>query len=281
MHKFKTIYLEITNLCNLQCPFCPSHILKQNDFMTKETFIKIVNEIVPYTKSLYFHMKGEPLVHPLFNDFMDYCNQLGLTVNISTNGVLLNKWPLIEKANLKKINISLQCMINFNDDTRKIYLDNIYSFLMKKEEVNKHLGVNLRIWNNKSDQETIKLNTFIKNYFKDNPLNFTNVHLSEAEEFIWPDLNQPINPCNTRCLGGITHLGILVDGTVTICCLDHLGISNLGNIVEQSLKEILCSEKYQKTINDFRNNLSYLPICQRCTYRNRFKHKEVRDETNN
>ena len=60
--RFKRIYIEITNICNLQCPFCPPHN-RENKYMTFEEFKTILDKIKPYTKHIYLHVKGEPLLH--------------------------------------------------------------------------------------------------------------------------------------------------------------------------------------------------------------------------
>ena len=80
----------------------------------------------------------------------------------------------------------------------------------------------------------------------------------------------PDNPVMSGCLGGKEQLGILVDGKVVLCCLDYLGLSNLGNIFDDSLESIIHSEKYIRSIKGFNDRKPYLKICQKCTYRNRF-----------
>ena len=62
MRKFKKIYIEITNVCNLSCNFCPKTNRKYK-FMNREEFNYIINEIKPYTNHVYFHLMGEPLLN--------------------------------------------------------------------------------------------------------------------------------------------------------------------------------------------------------------------------
>lgn len=278
MSKFRYIYIEITNSCNFSCPFCPSSNLKQSQFMNLNEFQNIINKIKGHTKTVYFHVKGEPLLHPNLEEYLNICLNNKIDVCLTTNGVLLNKYNdiLLKYENIKKINISLQSLINFkNKEDIFDYLDNLKLFLKNKDEKNKKLGINLRIWNNKNENND--LNTLLENYLNEiNALAIPNVRLSYAEEFEWPSMDKEPQFREGRCLGGVTHLGILVNGEVILCCLDHLGYTNLGNIFENDLEDIIKSQKYLTIKEGWNNNISIDPLCQRCSYKNKlFKKKEV------
>ena len=66
----KKIYIEITNNCNLNCSFCIKNS-RPSKFINKDEFILIIEKVKPYTKYLYFHVLGEPLLHPQFNELVD------------------------------------------------------------------------------------------------------------------------------------------------------------------------------------------------------------------
>ena len=87
MKKFKKIFIEITNICNLNCSFC-SKVEKPKRTMTKEEFTHILSEIKPYTDNIYLHVKGEPLLHPNLIDFLHIAEEHNIKVNLTTNGVL-------------------------------------------------------------------------------------------------------------------------------------------------------------------------------------------------
>ena len=59
---FKKIYIEITNICNLKCKFCPETNRKK-EFMTLENFEEIIRKIQKHTQLVCLHVKGEPLLH--------------------------------------------------------------------------------------------------------------------------------------------------------------------------------------------------------------------------
>lgn len=269
---FRYIYIEITNACNFSCPFCPTSSLKQNDYMNINQFKIIIDKIKKYTKSVYFHVKGEPLLHKDLNEFLNICAESNINVCITTNGVLLNKKSeiLISNNNIKKINVSLQSLVNLDEEEQNQYLSNLEHFLIKKDVLNKKLGVNLRIWNDKIKNDNLnKKIEKILNKIKIN--NLSNVRISYADEFDWPSMdNEPIYK-EGKCLGGITHLGILSNGDVILCCLDHLGHTKLGNIFENDLEEIISSQKFQNIKQGWNSNFAVEELCKRCNYKDRFK----------
>ena len=55
MKRFQKVYLEISNLCNLRCGFCPG-TRRAPGRMTEETFTQVLSRLAPYTDYLYFHL---------------------------------------------------------------------------------------------------------------------------------------------------------------------------------------------------------------------------------
>ena len=87
MKKFRKIYIEITNVCNLKCSFC-SEVTKKRRFMTKEEFELILKKINKYTDYIYLHVKGEPLLHKEIIEFIKMASKYNIKVNLTTNGTL-------------------------------------------------------------------------------------------------------------------------------------------------------------------------------------------------
>ena len=80
--KFKKIYIEITNACNLNCPFCIKNKRKIN-YMTFDDYKEVINKIKNHTKEIYMHILGEPLLHPEIANFIEYANINNLLIFIS------------------------------------------------------------------------------------------------------------------------------------------------------------------------------------------------------
>ena len=133
MKRFRKIYVEISNICNLKCAFCPGtkRVMRA---MTDEEFRTLLPKLQPYTDFLYFHLMGEPLCHPALYTFLDMAADAGLKVILTTNGTLLSRHAdrLCSARGLHKVNISLHAFeandlaISFAE-----YLDGCLSFGQK------------------------------------------------------------------------------------------------------------------------------------------------------
>ena len=110
--RFRQAYIEITNKCNLACSFCPRTGRPPAD-MDAALFARIVEEVKPLTDTVYFHVMGEPLMHPDFTQFIQICADKALPVAITTNGTMLN----IDSAKalldpiVHRINFSLDALL--------------------------------------------------------------------------------------------------------------------------------------------------------------------------
>ena len=87
---YKKVYIEITNNCNLSCDFCIKNTRK-NKFMNINDFEIILNKLKEHTNYLYFHVLGEPLIHPKINEFINLAKENNFNVNITTNGYLIKR----------------------------------------------------------------------------------------------------------------------------------------------------------------------------------------------
>ena len=105
---FSRAYVEITNVCNLACAFCPG-TAREKRFMTPETFALLAGKLRPHTDFLYLPVMGEPLLHPQLAEILHICEELGFRVCLTTNGTLLpEKLPLLlESSAIHKVSVSL------------------------------------------------------------------------------------------------------------------------------------------------------------------------------
>ena len=259
MKKFKKIYVEITNICNLNCKFC-SKDNKPKKEMTLLEFEHILKQIDTYTDYLYLHVKGEPLLHSKIGQIIDLCKKYNKQINITTNGTLIKQKLNILK-NVRQVNISLHSLI---DKSQLKSILECGSYLS-----NRGVQVVYRFWtNHNSDLIKTVLNYYnYKKEISDNMKLKNNLYLNKSFQFIWPSLNSNIISKKGYCYGLNKHIGILVDGTVIPCCLDSSGIINLGNIYQEDLNDILNKDKTKKIINGFKNNELVDELCQKCDFR--------------
>ena len=123
MKKFKRIYVEITNACNLNCHFCDKTI-RPKRHMTSSEYRLVIDKIAPFTDYVYLHVKGEPLLHNELEEILEISKGKVL-VNITTNGTLIDKRIDVlrkYKAVINRVNISVHS--NFQDEG---YLEKVQS----------------------------------------------------------------------------------------------------------------------------------------------------------
>lgn len=90
------------------------------------------------------------------------------------------------------------------------------------------------------------------------------------EYFEWPSLNNRIYGDGT-CHGLKSHIAVLASGKVVPCCLDCDGIIALGDLHQNSLETILKGERAQAMLNGFKEGRAVEALCQKCSYKDRFK----------
>ena len=286
MKKYKKIYIEITNVCNLLCEFCPK-TKRHPEFMRRELFEEILWKIKGHAQYLYFHVMGEPLLHPEIGLFLELCHKYGYVVNITTNGTLIEEAleHIISKPALRQVNFSLHSFeANTNQYSMDSYLDRIFKFI-KVAQKERQLLTCLRLWNLSEDMKTKKNMDVLERIEREFCLDFkieetltkcrgikigANVFLSQAAEFEWPDIMKNEIPGKAFCYGLRDQIGILSDGTVIPCCLDREGIMNLGNIKEQEFAEIIEGKRAKAIYEGFSRREAVEELCKKCGYRTRF-----------
>ena len=260
---YKKVYVEITNTCNLSCNFC-NNTKRDKKYMSLDEFKIILNKLEGYTKYLYFHILGEPLMHPNINAFINLASK-NYYVNITTNGYLIKN--IKNNKSIRQLNISLHSYNKKYNISLENYLNNIFDTI---DILKKYTYISLRLWT--KFKEYIEVINYIKKRYninfelKNNIKLIDNIFLSINKEFIWPDLNNNIYNEYGKCYALKDHIGILSNGVVVPCCLDSNGIINLGNIFETSLDSIIKSSRYQHMLNGFKNNKKTELLCRKCNF---------------
>src|SRR5450755_4349062 len=147
--RFQKVYIEISNVCNLQCTFCPE-VERDKRFMEPALFKKVAMAVAPLTEEVCFHLMGEPLLHPEFDAYVNFCDTLGIRVNLTTNGLLLNpeRVNVLLSPALRQINFSLQSFeSNFPEADNSSYLQKIFDFTERALVERPDLYINYRLWN--------------------------------------------------------------------------------------------------------------------------------------
>lgn len=265
--RFKKIYIEITNACNLNCTFCIKN-QRKTIYMSLNDYKHIIDKIKNYTEEIYLHILGEPLLHPNIEPFIKYVNQQQLKVNITTNGYLINN--LNNNQYINRLNISLH---SYNEKYHKdlnSYLNDIFNTI---DKIKNKTFISLRLW--VGSKHTIDILNYINKRYNINIKNLSNnskikissnLIIDTFHEFIWPDLNNEYYNELGRCKGLIDHIGILSNGTIIPCCLDSKGIINLGNIYQENIEDILEKNIVKEMIEGFKKGYKCQELCKHCSF---------------
>ena len=275
--RFRKVYLEISNICNLSCAFCPG-TKRPGKALTEEEMSLLLPKLRPYTDFLYFHLMGEPLCHPKLGAFLELAHGHGFRVILTTNGTLLRKKQklLLSSPGLHKVNISLHAF-EANDLAIPFgqYLADCLDFGKAAEG---SVLISYRLWNNNGqDEKNGEILRALESAFPQpwvqerHGIRIGNrVYLEHGDKFDWPDLTAPEGGCGVFCHGLRDQIGVLSDGTVVPCCLDHEGDIALGNLFSQSLEEILESPRAKAIYEGFLQGNAPEELCRRCGYARRF-----------
>lgn len=275
--KFKKIYIEITNRCNLNCSFCGKN---KRDFrdMSLSEFELVINKIKRYTDYIYLHVKGEPLLYDNLDSLLSICDNTNIKVNITTNGVFLKERLaiLMNHFCIRQINISLH-----SENNKKSYFLDVFS---SGKVLSTKMFISYRIWdleeyklNKKSTEIVDKIIEFynlspviVDKLYNDKNIKIaSNTFVNKENIFTWPDVDNDIL-VDGFCYGLKTHIAILSNGDIVPCCLDANGEIKLGNIFEDTLDVVLNGDTYKSLLKSFEDNKSLHPLCKSCNFKKRF-----------
>ncbi len=277
MKKHSRVYVEITNICNRSCSFCPG-TSRRKQRMTKGQFRSICERLSGVTDYIYLHVMGEPTTHPELGEIIKIGTEMGYHIAITTNGTLLpSVGDMLIGSELYKINISIHSFEEGADTEYQRYISGCLDFADRASRAG--ILTVLRLWNRGADGG--RNNATLRLMHRHFPEEWSDgasgsrirprLHLEYGDRFEWPDISADYRGERVFCHGLGDHFGILVDGTVVPCCLDREGAVPLGNIFDTEIEEILSGERATAIANGFRNKCATEELCRRCGYARRFK----------
>ena len=273
---YNKVYVEITNICNMNCSFCHGHSRAPRQ-MSEDEFKSILASLKGQTEYVYYHLMGEPLTHPLLPRFLELAGADGFKSIITTNGTLLKKRGAeLLSSGLHKVNISLHSFEGDDEEAFKKYVGELSDFALSAAE--RGVIVVFRLWNKgfdggKNDKALALLKQNIAGDWLENTRGIKirdKIFIEMGDRFTWPDKNADIQGDKFYCYGLRDQFGILSDGTVVPCCLDSDGVINLGNIFKADVKDILNSKRAADISLGFKCGKASEELCKRCGYAQRF-----------
>ncbi|OQA77910.1 MAG: molybdenum cofactor biosynthesis protein A [Lentisphaerae bacterium ADurb.Bin242] len=272
--QFRTAYLELTNVCNRSCSFCPG-TRRTPRFMEPGLFQKLARETAPLAEIAYLHVMGEALLHPEFQPMMKTASEAGLMTGLTTNGTLFGH-PNAKALFLgcfRQINVSLHAGISDSE------LAQITDFAKELPVRCPETYLNFRFWNYGRNRERtgecfrqIDRALGVECRYPEHEAR-TALRLKDRlslhfhPEFEWPSMTAPVIPGPAFCHGCRNQFAVLADGQVTACCLDRDGDIFLGDAGEEPLTRILANGKTNAVRRGFDAGTAVEELCQHCSYR--------------
>ncbi len=273
----KYIELEITNNCNMKCIFCPRNKMTRNmKDMDFNVFKKIIDELGQEYDDivLNFALMGEPLLHPQFLQFIEYALKQSKIFNviIETNGILFNK----EITENLSVYPPEKLIVIFGLDSLK---EEIYQKLRISDETDVLSKVKENIAYFLQYHPVNKLRTFIQMIkMKENNLELEEIYTfwqKQGVPLVIQKYNTYLNLLEDRSVVDLTPLDripcwhlqrdmeIFSNGDVAVCKQDINGNLIIGNLIEQSVKEIWEKNK-NNFIANYKEEYEKLAICKNC-----------------
>ena len=162
------VYIEITDVCNLHCSFCPcgdpgskagmtTRVAAPRTFMPSELFERCLNEAATVTEQVYFHVLGEPTLHPGFGIYLKKLEQVSsarndgksLSLTLTTNGTTIERTgkTILASPAVRQVNFSTHAYAELPLDEARGHLQNVLDFCRMAAVERPDLYINLRLWN--------------------------------------------------------------------------------------------------------------------------------------
>ncbi|PDW75937.1 radical SAM protein [Helicobacter pylori] len=276
---FKKIYIELSDICGLQCSFCPNP-KNIRGVMPLELFEKVCKEVAPLTPIITLHVLGDPCKLKNLNHYLNAAKRFSLKVDLVTSGAYLCDFETLLQDAIYQISISLDAGLdNHNKLNQHRYIQKILEFCHYKCEKNSEVFLNLRIQDSTLEKHQNLIKPFLESFecvsletlkSQGRTRLFKKSFLNIQKTFKWPDLNAQ-NPLNQEskipyCYGLIKQVAILSNGVVVPCCMDTQAHINLGDLNHMPLKDILNSQKAIAIKTHFLKGEALELLCKNCSY---------------
>jgi radical SAM protein with 4Fe4S-binding SPASM domain len=280
------LHLELTNLCNANCIFCPYQYQERAaGFMSDEVFYKAVNDYVKISGGSIglTPIVGDALIDPKFLDRVRYLRGLPEIdrIFVTTNAILLDKHGITEVLTSGLTSIMISTSGFDKESYKRIYRSPAYERM--KDNVTRLVAENARLGSPVNISICLRTDRPLELVMKDPDFQPILAHRPTVD-FAWsyrsvggritremlPDSMQfrkvsaKKEPCGSLYNGAM----VLTDGTVVACAciaaMDAVPDLRIGNVLEQDLLEIYRGQAMHDLRNQFRKGGELNQTCARC-----------------
>ncbi len=282
------VMIEPTNLCNLQCPLCPSGngtLNRTKGYMGFDVFKKIIDDIEKTAFIVVLWNQGEPYLNKDFSNMVKYASDRELFTLVSTNGNIDYNAEEVVNSGLDSMIVSLDgtTQETYNKYRVNGKLDKVIEGVKKIVAAKKKLNrINpLLRWQflvmKHNEHEIEKIKQLSKE------LEVDNLELKSVQIYSKEDIEKylPINPkyrrykvsgnnfelkfgIKNRCRRIWTNAVVNWDGEVAICCFDKDGDFKVGNVMDSNLNQLWKNKNIMKIRDQILKDRKQIPICRNC-----------------
>ena len=282
-----SVGVEITNHCNLRCPECSSGsgaMTRNRGFMKIDLFEKLITELRPYLFNINLYFQGESMLHPQFFSFLKSASHFHTI--ISTNGHFLsdeNSRKLV-KSGLNKLIVSLDGM---DQETYSAYrkdgkIDLVKSGIRnisdakKKYRSSLHIEIQFLV-NSRNEHQIPDIKKFAGGVNASLKLKSMQI-LNTGSIVNWVPLKSKFsryenkngeykikNSMPDKCMRLWFNPVVTWDGKVVPCCFDKDAEHIMGDINQDTFREIWDGPKYRIFRKSILSGRHMIDICRNCT----------------
>lgn len=162
--------ISLTDRCNLRCFYCMPEegieLMEKPSIMSLEEIVEISRSFVNLGVDTIRLTGGEPLIRKNFGFLVEELAKLGVTLKITTNGIVLDKYlDLFQRVGLRKINISLDTLEKSKSVfiTKRDYFDRIMENIRKAIDYDFEIKLNVVLIKGINDMEINQFVELIRN----------------------------------------------------------------------------------------------------------------------
>ena len=238
--------IESTNLCNLDCFFCPrKEAVKGEGLIDYELFTRIVDECSAHgpIRKIGLHKDGEPLVHPRITDMVRHIRDTSAAAVISftSNAILLkeHKAEQLLEAGLNDVSFSIDATLretykqSKGRDKLELVETNIRRFIELKSPEVKVTVKFIRMRENDGEEQR-----FIERW-SDSGVDILITEYHDWSGSVRDSSLLGIEATSSyACENPWYSLAVNWDGRVSICCVDWDSQAVVGDANQESIHEI-------------------------------------------
>jgi len=260
MIKAKRIEIELVSDCNLRCTYCPRHYVNDlKGYMDINLFKKIVDEAREFNPILVLHRRGESMLHPNFNEMLNYLKGDFSEVQMATNATYLNedKFESIVN-NLTFLSFSLDTEKSFNNTRIPANYDVVKKKILKFLDYNQgRITTQVSMVNVGQPKEEIEE---FKEYWK-NKVDRVRIYEAHSLDGKFGSLKNKRE--RKPCIMPSYQMTIYDNGIVARCNHDW-DTDGMGDVNKNSILEIFNNEKYKNLRKQHKTLNITDKVCKHC-----------------